>query len=161
MSPNKTLYIREDDMPTWEQAEGAAKRTSQSVSQLVTTALRRYLPTISGSAAALAQITVEIGEHEGKTILGGATVGFTGRWLVEPDPDSTRGGQDAGAYWGVALTQRNRIAVYNAHVNNRWPAGLRDFEDLDEAVASGDLPENIAAAAAAELGQERIIWRDI
>ena len=47
------------------------------------------------------EITVEVGEPS-------LSVGFTGRWLVEPDSDATRtgeGGHDAGAYWGIALTK--------------------------------------------------------
>ena len=88
------------------------------------------------------------------------TIGFTGRWLVDPDPDETRGGADAGAYWGVALTQRGRIAVYVAHVNDGWPASLNDYSSLD-AAADDDVPEEIIARAAAELGETRVLWRDI
>jgi hypothetical protein len=99
------------------------------------------------------KITVEVGEPS-------LTVGFTGRWLVEPDTDGTRGGDDAGAYWGVALTQRGRIAVYVAHVNDGWPASLNDYPSLDAAANDG-VPEEIIARAAAELGETRVLWRDI
>lgn len=44
MSPNKTLYVRDDDVRTWEQAEQFAKLTHQSVSLVVAEALRRFLP---------------------------------------------------------------------------------------------------------------------
>lgn len=44
MSPNKTLYVRDDDLPVWERAESYAKATRQSVSALVAAALSRYLP---------------------------------------------------------------------------------------------------------------------
>jgi hypothetical protein len=30
-------------------------------------------------------------------------IGFTGRWLVEPDTDKTRAGLDEGAYWASRL----------------------------------------------------------
>jgi hypothetical protein len=99
------------------------------------------------------KITVEVGEPS-------LTVGFTGRWLVYPDPDETRFGDDAGAYWGVALTQRGRIAVYVAHVNDGWAASLNDYSGLD-AAAGDDVPEEIIARAAAELGETRVLWRDI
>src|SRR2546421_7459354 len=56
-----------------------------------------------GAEDEMEKITVEVGEPS-------LTIGFTGRWLVDPDTDETRGGADAGAYWGVALTQRGRIA---------------------------------------------------
>ncbi len=111
---------------------------------------------IVNSAAEMEKITVSVGEPE-------LTVGFTGRWLVEPDSDETRtgkAGHDAGAYWGVALTGRGRVAVLTAHCNDRWPAILHDYDSLDAAADDG-LPADIAARAAAELGQERVIWRDI
>jgi hypothetical protein len=104
----------------------------------------------------MSQITVDVGEPY-------LTVGFTGRWLVEPDSDETRSGAagaDAGAYWGVARTKRGRIAVYTAHCNERWPAILRDYDSLDGAVSAG-LPADIAALAARGLGEERVLWRYI
>lgn len=148
MSPNKTLYIREDDMPVWEKAERTAKERRQSLSQIATSALAAYLPDDD-----VDELTVEVGEPP-------ITVGFTGRWLVEPDPDETRAGSDAGAYWGVALTGRGRIAVFVDHVNGRFPAELNDYDDLDAAEADG-VPEEILAQAAAARGQVRILRRDI
>ena len=44
MSPNKTLYIRDQDMPAWERAESAARRRGISLSQLVAQALERAVP---------------------------------------------------------------------------------------------------------------------
>jgi hypothetical protein len=90
-------------------------------------------------------------------------VAFIGKWLVEPDEDWTRTGEegyDAGAYWGVALTQRGKIAVYRAHVNGRWPASLDVYDSLDHADSNG-VPQDILAKAAIGLGEERVIWRDI
>ena len=99
------------------------------------------------------EITVAVGDPS-------LTIGFTGRWLVYPDPEETRGGNDAGAFWGVALTARGRIAVYAAHVNEAWPAVLEDYDSLDLA-ADDDVPDHIIALAAAELGEQRVLRRDI
>lgn len=102
------------------------------------------------------EITVEVGDPN-------LTVGFTGRWLVEPDADETRTdetGFDAGAYWGVALTKRGRVAVFTAHCNDGWPASLQDYDSLDQA-ANDRMPADIIARAAAELGEQRVLWRDI
>jgi hypothetical protein len=104
-----------------------------------------------------------MGEMQGISLEVGKpalTVSFTGRWLVEPEPDETRGGSDAGAYWGIALTKRGRIAVYIAHVNEMWPAALRDYDSLDQA-ADDHIPEHLIALAAAQLGEQRVLWRDI
>jgi hypothetical protein len=111
-------------------------------------------PAVDGTED-LEKITVEVGDPS-------LTVGFVGRWLVEPDRDATRtelAGHDAGAFWGVAVTRRRRIAVYVAHSNERWPARLTDYDHLDQAAA--DVPADIIARAAGELGEQRVLWRDI
>jgi hypothetical protein len=241
VSPNKTLYVREDDMRTWQQAEQYAQLTRQSVSLVVAEALRCYVPQdiliyiaadqddpdpmtwpgydpgkphvvygrhpehgmgwtlyysagpgesagvddhfIPGDRADVAWVVSRAREHL-TLIRGGAGEGadeirvevgdppltraFKGRCLVWPERDETRtaeSGYDAGAYWGVALTKRGRIAVYTAHCNERWPAHLDVYDDLDDA-QRGDsrgpgIPADIAAQAAAELGQERVIHMDI
>ena len=106
MPPNKTLYVREDDLGIWERAEGYAKATGQSVSMLVTAALGRYLP----PEGAKADICVEVGKPAVRTV-------FTGRWLVAPEPGLT-GTTDArfspGAYFGIAITARG-------HSPFTWP----------------------------------------
>jgi len=112
-----------------------------------------HLKALEQASGDMEKIIVEVGYPS-------LTVGFTGRWLVEPDPDETRGGDDAGAYWGIALTQRGRIAVYVAHCNDGWPASLNDYSSLD-AAANDDVPAVIIVRAAAELGDTRVIWRDI
>src|SRR5262245_27192539 len=87
-------------------------------------------------------------------------IGFRGRWLVEPDPNKTQAGLEDGAYWGVALTKRGRIAVYRAHMDEEWPASLSDYDALDNAIAD-DLPEGIITKAKNELQETHVIWRDI
>jgi hypothetical protein len=94
---------------------------------------------------------------------------FIGRWLVQPDTDETRADGtdigdgfvfDAGAYWGIALTKRGRIAVYVGHCNEGFPGMLSDYDTLDEAAER--LPPSIVARARAELtGEAIVIERDI
>jgi hypothetical protein len=121
-------------------------------------ALMRAREVLVRAREGMEKITVEVGEPS-------VTVGFTGRWLVHPDPDQTRTieeGFDAGAYYGLALTRRGRIAVYTAHCNDRWPAVLADYDSLD-AAAAATVPADLIALASFELGEERerVIWRDI
>ena len=115
---------------------------------------RGWLQLVDGERQ-MVKITVDVGDPS-------LTVGFTGRWLVDPDSDETRTaepGYDAGAYWGIALTRRGRIAVYTAHCNDGWPAHLEDYDSLDQ--AANHVPADIIAMAARELGEERVLWRDI
>ena len=109
----------------------------------------------SGPSGGMKEITAEVGNPA-------VTIGFTGRWLIEPDADETRScdrRQDTGAYFGVALTARGRIAVLTAHCNDGWPPHLDDYDSLDQAAER--VPADIIARAAAELGETRVLWRDI
>jgi Post-segregation antitoxin CcdA len=104
-------------------------------------------------------IEVEIHDHYGKHR---HTEAFEGRWLVEPDPDKTRTGEEGyepGAYWGVAQTRRGRIAVYMAEINVGFAPQLTDYDSLDD--AKGELPEDILAKAKKVLGEPYAVWRDI
>jgi hypothetical protein len=101
------------------------------------------------------RITVEVGDPP-------LTVGFVGRWLVEPDPDATRTGLDRvrrRAYWGVALTGAGGSRCTSRTATNAGPSHLGDYDGLGQ--AERDVPADIIARAAAELGEERIVWRDI
>jgi hypothetical protein len=224
MPQSKNLYVADADLRVWEQAERFAEHSRQSLSKIVTTALRQYLPTDIrvvtdpvDAANALADPRtpiLEFGRHspygvgwllhfqapdgsatephfipdEGVVPIAEArahlrrvgagepsesemneiivevgkparAIGFVGRWLVKPDANDSATGPDAGAYWGVALTKRGRVAVFAAHRTGRHPARLDDYDDLDE--AAREVPTDIIARAAAALGEEWIIWRDI
>jgi hypothetical protein len=65
---------------------------------------------------------------------------------------------DNGVFWGIALTQRGRIAVFAEHCNS-GAGRLDDYDDLDQ--ASAHVPADIITRAAAELGEARVLWRDI
>lgn len=156
MSPSKTLYVRDEDVSVWEQAEHAAKSARQSVSSLVAAALRSHLSTLESHRDRAGQVTVDMRDD-----MRAWTEAFAGRWLIEPGDDN-RGTEDAGACYGIALTAKGRIAVYSYHVNDRWPPHLGVYDNLDQAEAeTSGLPKELLAAAASEMGEQRIVWRDI
>ena len=90
---------------------------------------------------------------------------FWGRWVIEPDPETTRSALPEraqhwrdGVHYGVAQTCRGRIAVYMAKSDNpRWPPTLEDYDTL----ADAQIPEDIRSQAAAVLGIREVIHRDI
>jgi hypothetical protein len=129
------------------------KARELSVSAICQRALRAEISHLQTIEQAVG-IIVQVGQPA-------VNIGFSGRWLVEPDPDNTRAGPEEGAYWGVALTKRGRIAVYRAHVTDEWPATLSDYDTLNNAIADDDLPEQIIAMAKEALSQAHVIWRDI
>lgn len=116
------------------------------ISRICQDALRYAADTASRETGTIEiEIYDRYGEHR-------HTEAFEGRWLIEPDPDETRTGEegyDAGAYWGVAQTKRGRFAVYMAHCNEGFAPALADYDSLDD--AEGDLPADIFAEAKEKL----------
>lgn len=114
------------------------------------------------------QIIVDCGNHRER---------FTGRWLVVPDRIGTRadaddydtvGHWDAGAYWGVALSDKGNLVVYTAHCNERWPGQLdvfATFEELERAITEAGtpvIPRSILGELSLAIGRGPIIIdRDI
>lgn len=99
-------------------------------------------------------LTVETGDERRRTEK------FTGYWVIEPGDDqrSSDPQADAGTCYGVARTAKGRVAVYTYHVNDGFPAVLRAYDDIDDAIADG-LPWDIADRFRGEEGQ--VVYRDI
>ena len=149
MVPKKTIYVREADSEIWEKAENLA---GGSVSALITTALRRYVEEEE-------QLRDETGMDDIEVALWTPAeepyfAQFYGRWLLIPNETDTRTeepGYDAGAFYGVALTQRGNIAVYTRHVNNGFAPSLDVYGSLEEAEEAG-VPADILSRAAGGIG---------
>jgi hypothetical protein len=157
MSPNKTLYVREDDLPLWEHAERYATEQNRSVSAVVTDALKTFLPP-DVRAGEMSEIRVQTGEQPI------VTQAFTGRWLVAPDAKGTRtvlDGYEADAYWGIALTRKGKIAVYSGYVGDEGANRLDVYDDLDAAEHQGGTPGDLISMAATALGQDRVVRLNI
>lgn len=143
--PNKTIYVREGDTELWARAEELG---GGSVSGLLSEALRRYVEEEERKKEATME-TIQV--H-----LGGDTFSrraeFAGKWLVSPGDEvrTSEPGFDAGAYYGVALTEGRNIAVYMAHVNDGFDAELEVYDSLNDAEQDG-IPEDIIVAARGEL----------
>jgi post-segregation antitoxin (ccd killing protein) len=146
--PGINVYLPED-------LAKAVKDAGIAVSPICQAALREELErveTITNMLEGMEDLEVTIEDRNGvprKRV-------FEGRWLVYPDPDDSRAESDdwdAGAYYGVALTGRGRIAVYAQHVNERWPAELNDYDELDD-VPAEELPDNLRELAAEKLGEK-------
>jgi hypothetical protein len=166
VSPNKTLYIRDEDIPVWERAEATARRSGMSLSQLVTQALVKAEPP-QVEPGGLEKIRVDVGD-------GGRmwAEGFTGRWLAWEEATEwrhgiavTKGGQFAW-YEAVPAASDGSLTVYpslddlyTGVQEQNWPDGEgSDNEHQLQGLADF---RAMVATAAEEVKQEYVIWRDI
>jgi hypothetical protein len=146
--PKVNVYLPDD-------LADEVRRHRVPVSTICQEALRRAVERLRTNDE-MKQIMVTVGKPE-------IVIGFTGRWLVPPDPQLTTSADDArdpDVYWGVAVTRRGRIAVYATHRQGLWPPRLDDYDTLDVAAAD-DLPSDILARAATALVGDPVVWRDI
>lgn len=113
------------------------------------------MTTIQELREGMERIELDMGNHD---------VAFNGQWLVVPDDFETRaddptGAWDAGAYYGVALTGKGKIAVYAAHCNQRWEPHFETYATIE--AARIDMPQNIYLAAKEALGDRAVLELDI
>ena len=158
MVPNKTIYVREADAELWEKAE---KLAGGSLSGLITEAVRRYTEEEDRKEQMKMKTIQTIEPIE--VDLGGSRARFVGEWLLDPDPDETRTGEpghDAGAYYGVALTERGNIAVYTRHVNDGFAPTIVAYDSFETAEENG-VPSDILATAADAMGADYVRELDI
>jgi hypothetical protein len=165
MSPNKTLYVREEDQDAWHRAEAAAHAAHQSISQYVTNLIRRHAPETPASGSDLQKITVDVGD--GRRMW---TEGFTGRWLAWEEAPTGE--------WkrGIALTKGGQFAWYEAapQACDGELTAYATLDDLEARVQEQDWPDGdpsqaagqaefraLVAEAADAIGQQHVIWRDI
>lgn len=121
--PNKTLYIRDEDVSVWEKAEKLA--APEGVSPLVSKLLRQYVGGNEIDFNGMQRLTVDVRENEAapRTVKA-----FRGRWLWSPAQPI-----DVGpAAYAVALTAKGQIAVYGWDFTSDLSSLTlyRNFEDM-------------------------------
>lgn len=154
--PNKTIYVKDSDRELWERAE---RLGGGSVSALLTEALRKYVEESELKERGMETIGLDLGHNDGTP----RPVEFVGRWLLDPEPNETRTtepGYDGGAFYGVALTKKGRLAIVSEHCNGGWGPELRTYDSFEKAEREG-VPADILARAAANVGNGYVQKLDI
>jgi len=178
---NKTLYVKDSDLPIWEQAE---KLALNGVSSLVTMLLKTYvdqhpIPDEQG----MITITVEcrhLRTSDGfQDSANAVKKSFVGRWLIPPEEQltktysSTETTRFVPCFYAVAQTKKGAIAVYEGESGAYESSELnhyRTFEEFQEAQSLNErqeptgrprYPENVIAAVAEALQREYVVHLDI
>jgi post-segregation antitoxin (ccd killing protein) len=150
--PKTSIYLP-DDLAAQARAYGISiSAVSQAALRQAVAAARDKEELMDG----MTEIRVQTGPEPALTEI------FTGRWLVDPESERSRvseKGYDRHSVWGVAVTKRGNIAVYAGHRSRSVPACLTVHESLED--AAKELPASITRLAAAALGHQRVLRRDI
>jgi hypothetical protein len=184
---NKTLYVKDSDLPIWDQAE---KLALHGVSSLVMMLLKTYVaqhPTPDEQG--MITIVVECrhrfwGGVQFRTEVHPLKKSFVGRWLIPPEEKLTQEygsteTPDLPLFFAIAQTKKGAIVVYEGDDTSTdgWAElnHYRTFEEFQEAQIPADFaipdnqkeptgpryPENVIAAVAAALQRDYVVHLDI
>jgi hypothetical protein len=185
--PNKTLYVKDSDLPVWDRAE---KLALTGVSSLVTMLLKTHVDQ-HPAADEQGMITITV-ECRHRFWAGGYSTAeahplkksFVGRWLIPPEEKLTQEYSSTESpflpeFFAVALTKKGAIAVYEGDDTSTdgWAElnHYRTFEEFREAQRPSDFampddqkkpavpryPDNVIAAVAAALQRDYVVHLDI
>ena len=157
MSPNKTLYIRDDDAQIWQEAEKLVKEKKiESLSKLTTDSIRKEIERIKGLAKikeGINRIDIELTNDSGMR-----KIAFNGKWLVEDyEYQPERGSK---GILSVALTEKESFFVlWDSDGYGEDSYEIYDyFNDLTD---SDNVPEELKSMVAAEIGEDYVEFLDI
>lgn len=157
--PKKTIYVRDADVQLWARAEELGEELGgASLSGILANALRRYVEEEElRKETNMETIEVETGDD-----VRPGRVAFTGLWLVNPADEirTAEPNSDPGICYGVAETQRGRVAVYTYHINGGSPAKLNDYDSFEDAEKGGH-PPDILSDASEVMGSDYVQKLDI
>jgi hypothetical protein len=156
MSRVKTLYVRDEDAGTWEEAAKAAAYEGVSVSEFATAAVRERL---DRRPPAFELLTADSMEPLTPTMQIKRQHQFWGRWILK-DVHSAHPGANPHDVWSIAITKGG---VFAAHVLRGGEAPLLgtdpDFGELERKFL---IPADVAAAASKALKSiDWVVRRDI
>lgn len=160
--PNKTIYVRTEDLPVFERAE---KLSGDSLSAVIAEALKKFVERKDAEAAGLDEHTLQINNWE----QGERTVKFVGRLLVADCRyhGQTSDEKDRWTDWAIYQTEAGKIIIFREH-GSLWEGetgssefvvrdSLPDYDD--EVFDYGEtVPGSLLEEAAKELGQEKVEW---
>lgn len=152
----KTLYVRDEDSATWEQAATMAAKGGISLSEFVTAAVRERLD--RHRPQAFEELTADSLEPYTATAAIKRTHRFLGRWILK-DVHSAHpcAAQDV---WSIAITEGG---VFAAHVLRGGTVPLLGTDtNLDALARTFLMPDDVVQAAIDALsGVDWIVRRAI
>ena len=164
--PAKTIYVKEADLPLWEEAR---EKLGKSVSSILADCLREKLSqhTRESGIESMGKLTITLWNDLDEPVVRQS---FIGRWLISPE-DGFRADNpdpvilwDDGTCYAVAETQKGKLAVYTFHCNGKRAPTLDVYGSLDDlrSVPSGEgVPEIVVAEVAVRLGVPYEVELDI
>lgn len=136
---NKTIYVRDEDLPIWERAKELA---GDKLAPVIMDGLRKFVSAKELERSGFERIEVQFRDSKANNLP--TAKAFVGRWIFSREQPLCFGEHlDFCQYYAIAQTAKNRFAVLSWVVD-----GLADpryefqvFEDIDGLRAAGLHPD--------------------
>ena len=171
--PNKTIYVKDEDVQLFEEAE---KLGGDSLSGVIAEALRRFVTVKRAEMFGMQEYTLPVGILCSQGDDDVRTVRFVGRLLAEAEvltgqTSSRSSRDDRGTDYKIYQTQAGKILVWW----EKWSRWEGENDVIDYAVLNAlpgyddevpgkiddypiSLPGSLLQAAAEALGEELVEW---
>lgn len=175
--PNKTIYVRDEDLPIFEQAEELG---GDSLSAVIAEALRRFVDVKRAEAQGMKEITLEVGRVNTRGGDDTRKIRFVGRKLAGQTAytGQTSSQDDRGTDYAIHQTRAGKIIISWRHWSCWDGEGIStDYAILDQLPGHNDqvygrlgadndfadqypekMPGGLLQEAAEALGQELVEW---
>jgi len=171
--PNKTIYVRDEDLQIFEEAE---KLGGDSLSGIIAEALRRFVDVKRAELYGMQEHVLHVGVLRSQGADDVRTVRFVGRLLAEAEvfTGQTSDRKDRGTVYQIYQTKAGKILVWWKKWT-RWEGesdlldyavmdGLPGYDDEISGKVHGEhlppetLPGSLLQEAAEALGRELVEW---
>ncbi len=171
--PNKTIYVREEDLPVFEEAE---KLGGDSLSAVIAQAVKRFVQVKRAELFGMQEYTLSVGVLRSQGDDDTRKVRFVGRLLAEAEvlTGQTSDRKDRGKYFRIYQTKAGKVLVWWRNWT-RWDGenDLLDYAVFDTLPGYDDevygrvhgehlppetLPGSLLQEAAEALGEELVEW---
>lgn len=163
--PNKTIYVKDEDLSIFEEAE---KLGGDSLSAVIAQAVKRFVAAERSKAQGMEEHTLEVGQVKARGADDTRKVRFVGRKLAEQTSytGQTSSQDDRGTNYAIYQTKAGKIIVHWESWS-RWDGegSSADYATLDALPEHGAeiyerLPGGLLQEAAETLGEELVEFID-
>jgi len=142
---NKTVYLRDEEVPTWEKARELA---GDKLSPIIVTALKRFISEKEALGKGFERIEVAFEDADDNDLP--KIKAFYGRWIIDRGEPLLRKSRNRAQVdkFAVAETAKGNVVVYMHKEKDQRPWGhrLRIYPGFEEAAKDEDVSYAIRKA---------------
>lgn len=160
--PNKTIYVKESDLPLFEKAEALA---GENLSSTIAEALRRFVEAEEAKGEGLTEQEIEVGVFSSQGSDDTRKIKFIGKKIADATVFSgqTSDGKDRGTDYALYLTKKGKFLLHRKYWSC-WQGedGDASYSICDSLTELADsVPGSLIQDAGEALGMDMAEYLDV